>query len=74
MKEPSRLWDAKLEMSDIDASINALTHLNPIVENSDIVGGSSSESSFGSENLVGGHTHSNYHNSSKNLDDLELQF
>lgn len=47
-----------------------MRNISPIVENSNMVGGSSSESSFGFESLVGGHTQSNYPNSSKN----EFQF
>lgn len=63
MKGPNRLWGVELEMSDIDVSINALSHLNPIVENSETVGGSS----FGFESLAGGRTQSTF-------DDVDLQF
>lgn len=56
MKGPNRLWDVQLEMRDIDVSINALKHPNPIVEKFEIAGGFSGESSFGSESLASGCT------------------
>ena len=74
IKGPNRLWDVQPEISDIDVSINALTHLNLNVENSDMVRGPFAESSMGSESLGGGRTQSSYPNSLENLDDLDLEF
>ena len=62
------------DLIDIDVSINALTHLNLNVENSDMVRGPFAESSMCSKSLGGGRTQSSYPNSLENLDDLDLEF